>query len=417
MASLQVSDHDCGGHCQEKSCNLADLLKKCNFRCYRSRSLELLLADVIHDRQDETFLGILKIKEKFIDQSLKNRLLKFATECFFDIGVQILLKNGAEPNGTGFDAETGTGYSIFANLIDHVGPEKAFLMTEDELNWYSNPLANIIQLLVDFGANLEPRYRQLPSVWAMELGTFGNHVTPLHKLAYIALYGWEPVKVILENTPPHGFLIGTDESNKYDVQCSPLSAALYEAMFLDFINFDPNQKKIKKILTYSVIPLLQCGSRVAPDPLEHGPIGRYLPLICCDDALNMELWARKNGAIEVLLNSRLKTGLNVERFQKNLHLNNNSMSNFANVYLLDNESEDERTMVMRDFESRIRSFLPLSLQCLCRIEILKHIVVGLSQRQESIEKLPLPQCLKDFLNFSDLHLVHHHHRKQCDFVC
>ena len=346
-----------------------------------SESLEELLKEVIDDKDLQTLSIVLKQARHLLsNQSMANLLLK-GCDRFFIKGIELLLLHGADPNLPAMHHQFEDNKVDILNFVINKhchnvpGP-----IPDSRLRHNSERIRETIGLLLEYGANPMNHDNILPYKWQNIATMFGNNLTSIHKLAYLSLYGEENCLKIISR-------MDFDQQNG---NCSPLSA-----IFFDFINMPRDQgiEHMSLVVKNAILPMLRSGAHLHPDPLEGegGSIDSLLPLFCLEFQSD-DFWVLKNANfVDLLLEMRRKQTLNVNKFHNSL------MAGIS-----DDNSEVGFVAKYRRFYKTILNNFPMPLQSLCRRSILNNLPLTYQARRKSISQLNmLPDCVKDYLNFSE----------------
>ena len=360
----------CWGKCSVKECVLKKFLKKRKI-VVEGNSLYDLLARMIRQSVVEIFTAIFNMKAQFLDKQFKIQLLKLAVESFEAQMFEFLIKNGADPNVIVHDDQSNSEISLLAHFTHFACFTRPFnSLSLEQRRKDSIALTQILSLFADQGVDLTTSYILLESGQYQ----YSTCDTP-QLLKYIVFiwqaYGREPVDMILKIMPSKGFLISISQCQSSPVKWLPLSKCLFDLSRRHSQNFNDNAKTFQGLIIDVYIPLLQCGSRLpelVSDLQYERAIDIFFRSICTDEDLNIYVWGKKSGAFELYLQSTFLSSFN-----------------FRHRYYL------------RHFKTQ----LPLSLQALCRKCILSKLVAGW-KRNQNIKLLPIPDCLQEYLKFSDL---------------
>ena len=297
---------------------------------------------------------------------LLQRLLLFCCAAYFNGGVDTLLRNGADPNGTiEDDNQRHVPLSFF---IDYSVYDCDPLTTN--VGRFKNSFHSILCLFIKHGANLALNLYGTPLSWWNQttLDPPPTQLTPhlaIHKMGLIsAFYGKETTNLFLQSTPPEKFASGCGYGPSNDsIKCSAMTAVLYDIfqLFRHPNRNALNNHRLNQIIRNAFIPLLKSGCRLHPDPLSPSA-----PTIFKDPVHFYETVQRIK---------RIYPGI-------------------SHIIV-----EGRR----QGYQGDGVTWSPLTLQSICRSKILNNLpVFGMPQRNIAISSYKLPTCLENYLLYEDL---------------
>ena len=249
------------------------------------------------------------------------------------------------------------------------------------------------KLMIDFGANMNRTF-MLPS----RLGNGEHHVVALHTMAEACIQGGSPLmNLIMEST-----FIENCVNDKMPM--TPVYTTIEEICHCDSSRIH----HITSMIEFCAIPLLKCGIKAEPDFLEpkegeclKESLYNLLESNFRDD-IEFVIWSHRGTTLfNFLLESRQKSTFNYGLFRQ-------GVMNHVNTLLIplilrnDIKKQDRLVRMVANILLMAKCSVPMRLQSLCRIAVLNQLPVGLKQRREAIDSLPLPSLFKRFLNFHDL---------------
>ena len=414
---IAVSD---GNSIENVKNNFESLMSKRMFMRRKQLFSEIRLAmatAIYNDRLDVLDMLLEQCPEKDLEVALKGPfpLLNFAIKRQNVEACRSLLNHKAPPNPEKAISALGTAVICLMDIFD-----------DDDFDQAArDKFTQIFKLLFEHGA--DPLFFH-PD----EKGT-----NALHYLTYLAGHSPEIAQILLEKTP--GVAYTSQENFTGDVETdgpTPIAAVF------DMIDPSDELPTVVNVIKHALLPMLRFGAPFRPDDVFATP--NMPEIVALDHFFSKKIWGRCRVLVEMIIEARRKSSLNVSRMLKatsprrrrtlreialNDEQNNNNRNDVGengneegeeareqqDGSDNDDSSDDEDDLLfdevtdevvgdlMKPFGEYLRSVFPRPLQAMCRTAILEHLPIG-PERIDALKKIDLPDALLKYLNFEEFEL-------------